>query len=167
MPDDAAKVHERTALTLLALCQANKGVFTKFGQHLASMNHVLPKVYTETLGVLQDQATPVPASDMFALVAQELGVSSVFEIFEVLDPHPIGAASLAQVHHGRLKSTGQEVAVKIQYPTLVGTFAQDLWLMKVGLMCVEVFFPDFQFQWILPEFQEVIAKEVGGGDSYV
>ena len=31
------------------------GVYTKFGQHIASMNHVLPKEFTETLKVLQDR----------------------------------------------------------------------------------------------------------------
>ncbi len=41
--------HARSAKRLLWLCRANGGIYTKFGQHVASMNHVLPKVYTNTL----------------------------------------------------------------------------------------------------------------------
>ena len=45
--------------SLLAVwaCRANGGVYTKMGQYLASMNHVLPPVFTETLSVLQDKAS--------------------------------------------------------------------------------------------------------------
>ena len=38
------------------LCRANGGVYTKWGQYLSSMNHVLPKEYTDTMAVLQDKA---------------------------------------------------------------------------------------------------------------
>ena len=38
------------------------------------------------------------------------------EVFSELSVEPLGAASLAQVHRGRLCKDGTEVAVKIQHP---------------------------------------------------
>lgn len=49
------QVHERSAKRLLWVCQHNGGIFTKAGQHIASMNHILPKKYIEILSVLQDR----------------------------------------------------------------------------------------------------------------
>ncbi len=37
-------IHQRAADRLLRICRKHGGVYTKFGQHLASLNHVLPKV---------------------------------------------------------------------------------------------------------------------------
>lgn len=47
------EVHKRAAARLLHVCQLHGGIYVKFGQYLASMNHVLPKEYTDTLRVLQ------------------------------------------------------------------------------------------------------------------
>lgn len=49
------KVNQRAAERLLYVCSKHGGVYTKFGQHVSSMNHILPKEYTETLKVLQDR----------------------------------------------------------------------------------------------------------------
>lgn len=49
------KVNQRAAERLLYVCSKHGGVYTKFGQHISSMNHILPKEYTETLKVLQDR----------------------------------------------------------------------------------------------------------------
>jgi aarF domain-containing kinase len=40
------------------------------------------------------------------------------DVFYDFEPVPIGNASLAQVHRAKLKSTGETVAVKLQYPRL-------------------------------------------------
>ena len=42
---------------------------------------------------------------------------SLRSVFKSIDEDPIGCASLAQVHHAVLKS-GEEVAIKIQYPSI-------------------------------------------------
>lgn len=49
------EVNLRAAQRLLHVCSMHGGVYTKFGQHIASMNHVLPKEFTDTLKVLQDR----------------------------------------------------------------------------------------------------------------
>lgn len=40
------------------------------------------------------------------------------DVFSEFDENALAAASLAQVHKAKLKSTGEVVAVKIQYPRL-------------------------------------------------
>ena len=46
------KVHERSAKRLLSLFQYNKGIFIKFGQHLAALDYLLPEEYTSTMHAL-------------------------------------------------------------------------------------------------------------------
>ena len=64
----------------------------------------------------QDKATPVPFSTISRVMTEDLGVHPD-EVFQSIDEYPIGAASLAQVHRAVLHS-GEEVAIKIQYPSI-------------------------------------------------
>lgn len=49
-----SEVHLRSAKRILKLCKENKGFYVKAGQFAASLRQ-LPKEYTGTLSVLQDQ----------------------------------------------------------------------------------------------------------------
>lgn len=73
---------------------------------------VLPKEWTTTMRPLQDQCRPTEYGDIEALFLSDMG-ATISEIFDDFDPNPIGVASLAQVHVGRHKVSGKEVAVKV------------------------------------------------------
>ena len=50
----ARQVHARSAKKILKLCEYNKGFYVKAGQFVAALRQV-PKEYSTTLSVLQDQ----------------------------------------------------------------------------------------------------------------
>jgi len=73
---------------------------------------MLPKEWTNVMRVLQDRCNPTPYKDLERLFITDMG-RDIGEIFDDFNPDPIGVASLAQVHVGRYKKTGQLVAVKV------------------------------------------------------
>lgn len=156
--DKLAALNQRVADRLLRLCFLNGGIYTKFGQQLATFNHGLPKEYTQTLAQLQDQARPVPFDVAKRTVEQELG-GPWTDAFREFDRQPIAAASLAQVHHA-VDRRGREVAVKVQYPHLEAQMRADMTVMRWAVQLTEYFFPDLQIQWMFPEFERALAAEV-------
>jgi len=152
------ELHDRSARRLLWLCQRNAGIFTKAGQHLASLNHVLPPQYTQTLSVLQDKAPFESYEEIARVVREDLGMDPE-DAFASFEKTPIAAASLAQVHRATLDS-GEEVAVKIQYPHLSRMVDGDIKTIENIVRFIAYVFPSFEFTWILPEFRENITKEL-------
>jgi aarF domain-containing kinase len=153
-----SRIHKRTANRLLRLCRANAGVYIKAGQHLASMNHILPKEYTETLAVLQDQAPARPFSVIEQTFFEQLG-APLDHFFSFVEEKPIAAASLAQVHRGWL-SDGTQVAIKVQYPDFERLSWGDLFSIEVVAGMIAWSFPEFNFGWVVGEFEKHLAMEM-------
>ena len=61
-------------------------------------------------------------------IESELG-APWYDIYEELQG-PVAAASLGQVYKGRLKGTGEEVAVKVQRPAVLETITVDLHIIR-------------------------------------
>lgn len=79
-----------------------------------------------------------PDDIAMALLEEELG-RPWHEIYSELSPSPIAAASLGQVYKGRLKETGDQVAVKVQRPFVLETVTIDLFIIrKLGLSTQEI-----------------------------
>src|ERR671934_863710 len=81
--------------------------YIKLGQLLSSRPDLLPDVYIAELGKLVDEVPPVPFAELEPVIARELG-----DDFARIDPEPVAAASIAQIHPALLKS-GQDVVVKV------------------------------------------------------
>lgn len=156
--DDRAAFDQRTADRILKVCLQHGGCYTKLGQHIAGMNHVLPREYTTTLSVLQNKARPKPFAQVSRTIERELG-RPWEEIFEHMEPEPLAAASLAQVHRGRLRG-GREVVVKVQYPHLKRQIEYDLMVLEHLLTLLEFFFPEFSIGWLLPEARAALFREL-------
>uniref|UniRef100_A0A453EED9 ABC1 atypical kinase-like domain-containing protein n=1 Tax=Aegilops tauschii subsp. strangulata TaxID=200361 RepID=A0A453EED9_AEGTS len=150
-------VHLRSAKKLLRLCEANRGFYVKAGQFVSSLRQV-PKEYISTLSCLQDQATPCKYQDIKIVIEQNLG-RDLHGIFLEFDEHPIAAASIAQVHRGRLNNN-QEVAVKVQYPGLERRMKLDIMTMSLLSKYVSLIFPDYRFEKILLEFERTMSMEL-------
>lgn len=78
------------------------------------------------LAKLQDEVPPHNIQTIRFALKREL--KGLFNDLIEIDPLPIGSASIAQVHRAVLAS-GEEVAVKVQYPELKRQYPLDIWLM--------------------------------------
>lgn len=103
--------------------------FIKLGQILSVRADIFPPAYIEELKKLQDQVPPVPAGAARALVEAELG-GALSDHFAEFSPEPVAAASVAQVHRGRLHS-GEDVAVKVVRPGIARKIRDDVRVMFV------------------------------------
>ena len=152
------KLHKRSAERTLDLCKENGGLYIKAGQYLASLNHILPKEYTETLSVLQDSA-PYREFDMVKRMIQKDFNAPVEELFQQFDEVPIASASLAQVHKAVTKD-GHEVAVKVQYEQLQRQFDGDVFTHKVIFYLLAKLFPGFDFTFCNEEMEVILKTEL-------
>ncbi|WP_246475664.1 ABC1 kinase family protein [Brevibacterium renqingii] len=104
---------------------AEAGVaFVKLGQMLSTRRDILPPVFVRELETLQTQVTPEPWSVIEPAVEDRLG-RPIAEVFARIDPQPLAAASVAQVHEATLLD-GTEVIVKVQRPKALHQVTQDL-----------------------------------------
>jgi ubiquinone biosynthesis protein len=118
--DDADAMAERFAADLEAMGPA----FVKLGQALSTRPDLVPASWIAALERIQDDATPAPLGDIEAVLEYELGVRAS-KVFASIDPEPMAAASLAQVHRAVLRD-GRVVALKIQRPDVAGSVRVDL-----------------------------------------
>lgn len=124
----AARSREAAAEQLFSVLGELKGGAMKFGQALSLFEAMLPEdvaePFRERLRALQDAAPPMPAARAQAVLKAELG-ADWRRLLPELDQRPAAAASIGQVHRGRL-ADGTEVAVKIQYPGADVALSSDL-----------------------------------------
>lgn len=108
---------------LVAELDQLKGMAMKVGQILSYMDGAIPDETREALQRLQRGVEPVDFAVIRGVLEDELG-GPIEEHFERLDQSPVAAASIGQVHRGRVG--GVEVAVKVQYPGVRDTFEADV-----------------------------------------
>lgn len=151
--------HQRCADRTLRVLEQNGSIFIKLGQHLSSMNYLLPLEWTRTFIPLQDKC---PVSSYEAI--EEMFVADtgqpIASQFENFDREPIGAASLAQVHLATMKHTGLKVAVKVQHPALQEWVPLDLALTRFTFMSLKYFFPEYDLEWLSNEMEMSLPQEL-------
>ncbi|MEU8819267.1 AarF/ABC1/UbiB kinase family protein [Actinoplanes sp. NPDC048796] len=132
----SAAARRRLARSLRAALDEGGVTFVKIGQLLSTRRDLLPAEFIEELTALQDRATPVPWPQIEAVLAAELGRPAA-EVFREIDPEPLAAASVAQVHTARL-ADGTEVVVKVRRPGIARIVERDLdILLRLGDMLEE------------------------------
>jgi predicted unusual protein kinase regulating ubiquinone biosynthesis (AarF/ABC1/UbiB family) len=119
-----AETHWRNAVRVLDSMSYLRGAAMKVGQTLANFPDIVPQVLVETLDRLHFDAPPMHWSLLREMVHNELG-DDPENLFASFNKRAFAAASLGQVHAARLK-TGEEVAVKIQYPGIGRAIRDDL-----------------------------------------
>ena len=100
-----------------------KGTYVKIGQMLALFGeHFLPPVLAQALRDLGDQTEPLDWEAIEPVLRANLGA-----LYEELDiePEALAAASLAQVHRATIRSSGESICLKVQYPGLAEVIDSD------------------------------------------
>jgi len=111
------ELHERNAPKIYDVMVSLGGLYIKLGQVLSVTVLPIPEVYREYFRRLQSD---VPGSECFEgvvkpTIEKELGIESLEEVFDHVEPTPVGAASIGQCHRARLKDSKEDVIVKVQY----------------------------------------------------
>ena len=111
------------------LVQAGGPAYVKLGQLIATAKGALPDAWTEAFAWCRDEVPELRRGVAEAVIDAELGHRRA-EIFDSIEPKPVAAASIAQVHLGRL-ADGTEVAVKVQRPGLRARFETDIRALSI------------------------------------
>jgi predicted unusual protein kinase regulating ubiquinone biosynthesis (AarF/ABC1/UbiB family)/nucleotide-binding universal stress UspA family protein len=108
--------------------------FAKLGQILSTRPDLLPPEFIEELSQLRDRVPPLSEADVVRVMEQELGVPWE-DVFETIDPLPLAAGTIGQVHRATLASD-KHVVVKVQRRDARAVIEQDLALLEMGIGAV-------------------------------
>src|SRR5215217_4752108 len=99
--------------------------YIKLGQLLSSRPDLMPDIYIEELSRLVDEVPPVPFSVIEPVIRRELDRG----VFVQIDPEPVAAASIAQIHKALLHD-GRAIVVKVRRPGVLEQAQVDLALLR-------------------------------------
>ncbi|KAJ4361308.1 hypothetical protein N0V95_002010 [Ascochyta clinopodiicola] len=151
--------HLRCAKRTLRTLESNGSIFIKLGQHLSSMNYLLPNEWCDTFIPLQDKCPVSSLESIKDMVRRDTG-RELSDFFSEFDERPIGAASLAQVHRATVRETGQKVAVKVQHPALDEWAKLDLALTSFTFQTLKRWFPEYDLTWLSEEMEASLPQEL-------
>lgn len=150
-----AHVRVRRALEEMGPC------FVKLGQVLATRVDLFPAEWIAEFSRLQNAVPAVPFEAICTEMCDALGVSPE-SAFLSIDPVPLAAASIAQVHRARLRD-GREVVVKVRRPGIRPIIEADLRLLLYAAKKIEARFPDlrrFHPAGMARQFKASLAREL-------
>lgn len=101
--------------------------FVKLAQMLSTRPDLLPTEFITELAKLQDDVLPFSFAEVNEIITEEFKLSPD-EVYTWINPEPLAAASIGQVHRARLV-TGDEVVVKVQRPGIQRIVEVDLEIM--------------------------------------
>ena len=150
--------HQRCATRLRDMCAQNGGVYIKLGQHLAMLDHILPREYNESLTTLLADTPRSSYAAVRRIIREDLGAEPE-ELFASFSKEPIASASLAQVHVAVTK-TGKKVAVKVQHEGLREGSVGDRRAITVLVDLVSRMFEGFSYTWLTREMNINLPLEL-------
>lgn len=102
-----------------------KGSLMKAGQMLSVYGeHFLPPEANQLLKTLQSDSPSVEWKEMEKVLKRQLGEERLARL--EIEEEALAAASMGQVHRARVKKTGEEIVLKIQYPGVDKAIEGDL-----------------------------------------
>lgn len=135
--------------------------FVKLGQVLATRVDMFPPGWVSEFEKLQSDVPPVPFETLLPQLVKVLGASPL-DIFCEVQPTPVAAASIAQVHQARLKD-GTEVVLKIRRPEIEQKIEADLRILAHIAQLLESELPEsrrYQPVQVVAEFSRSLRHEL-------
>jgi len=163
-PTDAA-AKERSWATRLRLALEELGPsFVKLGQIMSTRADVLPPELIAELTKLQDSVPPVSFAEIKEQIERSLG-ADVNELFVEIDEKPLAAASIAQVHRGKLRTEDGvvDVVLKVQRPGIGETISSDLDILHTFASLLERAVPESRIYsptGLVHQFDRAITSEL-------
>ncbi|MCX2958428.1 MAG: AarF/UbiB family protein, partial [Serratia symbiotica] len=112
-----------------------------FGQMMSTRRDLFPPHIADQLTLLQDRVSPFDGELARKSIEQAMG-GPLEAWFDEFDPQALASASIAQVHSARMKTTGQEVVLKVIRPDIGPIIKADVRLMYRLAGWVPMLMPD-------------------------
>ncbi len=135
--------------------------FVKLGQILSTRPDLLPAPIIAELTALQDNVAPIPFSAVEAQIERNLTEAARARI-DTIEPEPLAAASIAQVHRAELED-GRKVVLKVQRPGIRRKIESDISIMLALAQQLEDAFEEAQAMdivGVVQGFAKSILQEI-------
>jgi len=134
----------------------------KLGQALATRPDLVGTAAAANLLQLQDDLPPAPFAAIKAAIESGLG-GQIEQFFTSVDPEPVGAASIAQVHQA-VTTDGRKVAVKVLRPGIEDEFARAIDTYEWAAAHVEIIGGDeavrLRPRMVIAYFKQWVRREL-------
>ena len=154
--------HNRTAQQLVEMLGEMKGAAMKLGQLASFYEFSAPSAYMDTykdaLTMLQNSAPPMDPEASKSVIEREFG-KPVDKVFATFEDDAIASASIGQVHRATLP-TGEEVAVKVQYPGVDEAVRSDIKNVSAMTKLAVAIAPNLDPKDVANEVKERVLEEL-------
>jgi predicted unusual protein kinase regulating ubiquinone biosynthesis (AarF/ABC1/UbiB family) len=151
------EIDVKTMVKIITSIGRLKGVAMKMGQIMSYIDIALPDELRNALSVLQTHAQPMPVDQVREILAQELGDAGK-ELARGLDPVPLAAASIGQVHRAEIKGR-PPLAVKVQYPGIETAILSDFRPAAMGTHIAALVYPGAEIDAFIAEVRDRFLEE--------
>jgi predicted unusual protein kinase regulating ubiquinone biosynthesis (AarF/ABC1/UbiB family) len=135
-----------------------KGSLMKAGQMLSMYGeHFLPPEANEFLKNLQADSPALEWKAISPVLRKNLSKELLAEL--EIEHEALACASLGQVHRARIKATGEEIVLKIQYPNVDTAIESDLKGLKTILSMMRLIPKDLNLDPVFSEIHEMLTQE--------
>ena len=155
-PDESIPLRIRKVLEELG------PAYIKLGQMLSTRPDLVGIEIAEELQKLRDDTPVTPFDEIKNVIESELE-APIDEIYSEIDETPLGSASIGQVYKARLKSTNEEVAIKVQKPDSYKIIQSDIDIMKFLATKIDQYLTItriYNLPALVSEFERSIFKEL-------
>lgn len=157
---DASVTREPPQVRLRRMMEDLGPTFIKLGQILSMRPDLVPQEWADEFGKLQDDVPPVPFEKIRVVLADQFD-DGLERKFESIDPEPLAAASIAQVHRAVL-ADGTPVVLKVLRPDVRNLVDADLGVLTHLAEFVEAHFSELGYSptRVVDQFSKQIGKEL-------